>query len=283
MIGANFQLTSLSQKAQNIITSCTVKLVGPAVAKGGTFVGSGVIVAAEQKSGKLVIVSAAHNISIFNKPDAKKGVTKTPPPNFDTDLFKQRVKIQKDVKNPEASVTAVRLLKEANNETGLDLCVVEATSVEIAKAVTPLVGLQGFNQDWKKPEAVTLEQLQTLRTKAAKEGGKPLTFLNVGFGASSLTGGLTVDTKAQYRQVDFAKATYVAKSKEGFLELFILPASDKDTTAPGDSGGPLFMIQEDKVALLAVTLGANYYGDKIDDSATVSNSAFTKVLGKKLS
>jgi hypothetical protein len=275
MIGGTDKVDTLglSPKATDIVSSCTVKLVADlAKDNQSRFVGSGVIVKVDKNSGDLVIVTAAHNISKFNK------MPKETRPDFDTKTFKEKVMIRRGSAHPQAKVESVRLLKAENTDTGLDLCVIHATSKEIAKIVTPLVEIGKLHDKWPKDEVkITLQMLKGLPV--------PAKFLNVGFGSRSLSEGPTTDSVAQYRALDFAKAEYLDVSKENHLNLYVLPADSRNTTAPGDSGGPFYMIVGEKVALLAVTLGANYYKEKIDNSRTskVENNAFTKVLGQNLS
>ncbi len=65
----------------------------------------------------------------------------------------------------------------------------------------------------------------------------------------------------------------------GFRDLLILRASDAESTLPGDSGGPLFLLNTwtGDIHLLGVTLGSNFYDDHVDDDDGNRNNAITVV------
>ena len=67
-----------------------------------------------------------------------------------------------------------------------------------------------------------------------------------------------------------------------FDNVLTVTASNNTSTAPGDSGGPVFYIDRGKVYLLGATLGSNYKaGEIIDDNPIkCNNSTFLYYQGK---
>ncbi|NVB41001.1 trypsin-like serine protease [Pseudenhygromyxa sp. WMMC2535] len=62
-------------------------------------------------------------------------------------------------------------------------------------------------------------------------------------------------------------------------DVLIIAASNVSSTAPGDSGGPVFTVYKNQVKLLGATLGANFYTDKLDpeDNDNIDNNAATYI------
>lgn len=60
--------------------------------------------------------------------------------------------------------------------------------------------------------------------------------------------------------------------------VLITEASNESSTAPGDSGGPMMCVYQDKLYLLGTNLGANFFEDHFDDNDDISNNAATYLV-----
>ncbi|MCY1041915.1 hypothetical protein OV208_11375 [Corallococcus sp. bb12-1] len=69
------------------------------------------------------------------------------------------------------------------------------------------------------------------------------------------------------------------EEEPGFKSLLILRASNAESTLPGDSGGPLFLLNtwNSDIHLLGTTLGSNFYEDRVDNGDDTHNNATTVV------
>ncbi len=64
-----------------------------------------------------------------------------------------------------------------------------------------------------------------------------------------------------------------------FKEALLISASPKTSTAPGDSGGPVFFVTARNVVyLVGITLGANYDTDKLLPDNPICNNASTSIM-----
>ncbi len=78
------------------------------------------------------------------------------------------------------------------------------------------------------------------------------------------------------------------KGNQTYLDVLTFPSSDDtSTTTPGDSGGPAFLIEKAQnyyhVRLLGLTLGANYFGNRVaGDNEETSNNAITVLSQERL-
>lgn len=66
-----------------------------------------------------------------------------------------------------------------------------------------------------------------------------------------------------------------------FHAVFSVTACDHSSTAPGDSGGPIFIVHNNRVLLLGLTLGSNFHPDKIIPDDTIKSNEATCLYYKE--
>lgn len=100
------------------------------------------------------------------------------------------------------------------------------------------------------------------------------------------TGGLYGFSRRLLKVAQLGHPAYLAKTHEGYEDVFVFDATDEDTALSGDSGGPVFAIDPSGTHswLLGLHLGANFYKNKTDndDDSATENNAFTVVTTERL-
>lgn len=267
-------LESLPGPIKAIIQNSSVKLSG-GTPKGSTFTRSGVILC--QRDSETWVLTAKHNLFIFND--------KKDPPPWDDDLltpFRASAKIYYDEKmafgkepTREAAITSIEpVFQNGTMDWSYDVMIVKSKDAGLC---------QFAKSNAVYREALATNQKDYLKKSRWYQSTSSRTFIVTGFGEPSdksdnggtpLPRGEAGGTKKgalQYRIAlpRAAKTTSVflqhhdKKKYTEFRAAIQLDANERDSTAPGDSGGPLFVVFYDKTAaihrlhLIGVTTGSD--------------------------
>jgi len=262
---------------QTNLQNVSVKLFGKSP-KNSDFTGSGVILYAYQ--GTTYILTAKHNVYVFNE--------RTDPPLWDNALltrFQQNVRVYYDTamvfrKTPEQSapITAIAPMPTGSSSWSYDAMILESNdgnlAVFAANNRVPLILQKNLDFVYK--------QNQYLKTPDPKKNER-IVFILTGFGKTSekvknqpnktlptdAQRGTNVGGALQYR-ITSPRANAMGpvfnelSGQKGqftqFTDAIQLAADANDSTAEGDSGGPLFVYTNDgadRLYLIGVTTGSD--------------------------
>lgn len=274
----------INDAVRGILQRSSVKLYG--ITSGATFTGSGVLLYSTE--GEALVVTAKHNLYIF--------AGKSDPPSWSNDTvnsFQQSIKIYYDAamdfgrspasSAPITSIVPVNVDPE-DNPWLYDVMILKSTD----SALNTFASKNGcFTQTSLEDHGKFMSNHVNYLKRGTQSDSRY--FIQTGFGKVRDTGedskktvlpvgkaGKNVEGAFQFRVTDPLGAesvtVYQQSNKSQFYpyaEAVQLTADTTSSTAPGDSGGPLFVTFYDrltkfwKLYLIGVTTGANMAASEI--------------------
>jgi hypothetical protein len=257
------------------LLNSVVKLSG-STSEGSTFTGSAVIAYVED--GTVTLVSAKHNLYIYAE--------KEDPPEWDEELattFRDNVTIVYDSPmrfnldpGRKAAISAVKpIVQKDENPWAYDVMILESTDANLAviTSIFPITDLKRSPTDL----GYLLDEKRYL-----KRDGQ--TFIQFGYGKNRETAqnraktlmpeakvlGTNLDGCLQFRVCEplatkkvtvYGERTDDPKKYDPAIDAIQVSADPTSSSAPGDSGGPLFVVTRlsdvDRLFLIGVTYGAD--------------------------
>ncbi|MFO0592701.1 MAG: hypothetical protein U0441_34475 [Polyangiaceae bacterium] len=268
----------------------SVKLTGGV--RGGLFTGSGVVFKLDETSHKTYVVTAKHNLHIAGKGTGNEG-------DDLVDYFKSQISVKVEAVANTHAISDVVFPDGKAADFNYDVCILEVTSQTLAQGVSQALS-KGLRNEFVSSKGRSgslwtdrsnrqlwdfLSRDTAKNVLTGANGFKGYHLLQIGNGKTS-SGSMASDgfkkrgiSIAAPRNQALSGCEWIDKTKEGYEDVFIFPSTNTFTSAPGDSGGPVFAFDSTRTRsfLVGVNLGANFYKNKVDNnpnSATVNN-AFT--------
>lgn len=275
------------QGRMTLLRHLTVKLTG--TVSNASFTGSGVILRID-KPKTVYLLTAKHNLHVAG--GQRTGTTLT-------DYFKDKIEVEFTSPQDQATRAGIKSIDVLDSDTrnrGYDLMSLEVEDLNFYRAVSKFLA----------PAAKTVVRHFASH---AWQGGSSSRIIDVldladarealGVGASyfrdprfercvllQLGWGLDHSNRHSFeyralRVVRLESRTYLQTTHESFEDVYTFATDDGDTTREGDSGGPIFALDERgrHAWLVGITLGANFYANKSDppNNTTIYNNAFSIV------
>ncbi|UQA56304.1 hypothetical protein [Polyangium aurulentum] len=252
-----------------------------------TFTGTGVIYKVEKS--RAWILTATHNLHVYASDNS---YTKSHGDLKDKFLERGQVVLYGNRRAPVQGTYGIDeiVFDDEDTSCGYDVCSIRVNSLPLANTVS-----KQLEQAWGVPKGFDKDKLSLYPNVQELMGKKTqldkLALFQFGYGK------FTGRDKATYHSLRWRslrwsdlnaatpKPVYMDKTKDKYENVLTFASSDAtSTTSPGDSGGPTFLIENAgaKVSLLGLTLGANFFVDKVDkpNDAIVNNAITILSEGK---
>jgi hypothetical protein len=234
------------------------------------FTASGVIYRADETVSSVFIATAKHNLWVMAGMEA--------PPDWDSqdrrnaeNNFKSNIQVFYENKENTANVSDISYF-------GYDCWEYDIMLLEITDADFLIFASQN---------CVLTNEYYTFfaNSNNFKRNNTTVSMMQTGYGASQTENAENHMGNFAYRLTYMQCEGITQNVKTGFdvqefyNEVYILDASDSNTTWVGDSGGPLFAVKDqNSLFLVGITLGSNYFPDKvINKDIPVLNNAATSI------
>lgn len=261
--------------------------------QGGMFHGSGVLY---QVTGDLVwVLTAAHNLHVWAEDEMQSKHEDL------ADDFIEEVKVRILPRHKAARDYPIESIKlhDGNAKCGYDVCAVSIRSDALAGDVRQLLenntgGPFRLGDTDGDATSTLLLKADVSDWVASQNQLGNYAIVQFGYGKDGSDKYHRHWRALKWQDLKNAatKPAYLQSAKEKgnqtYLDVLTFASSDDtSTTTPGDSGGPAFLIEKAQnyfhVRLLGLTLGANYFGNRVaGDNEATSNNAITVLSQERL-